>query len=45
MIKVADAFDGIVPQEKEIIDNFTNDLKSRFINDLETNKLASFDDE
>jgi len=45
MIKVADAFDGIVPQEKEIIDNFTNDLKNRFIQDLKSNKLATFDDE
>lgn len=45
MVKIADAFDGIVPQEKKIIDNFTRDLKSRFIHDLEENNLAIFDDE
>jgi uncharacterized tellurite resistance protein B-like protein len=45
MIKVADAFDGIIPQEKKVIDSFVNDLKERFIHDLEANKLANFDDE
>ena len=45
MVKIADAFDGIVPQEKKIIDSFVYDLKSRFMHDLEENKLASFDNE
>lgn len=45
MVNVADAFDGIVPQEKIVIDNFRKDLKDRFMSDLEENKLANFDDE
>jgi hypothetical protein len=45
MVKIADAFDGIVPQERKIIDSFVYDLKSRFMHDLEENKLASFDNE
>jgi len=45
MVKIADAFDGIVPQEKKIIDSFMNDLKTRFMHDLEEHKLASFDHE
>lgn len=45
MIKVAEAFGGIVPQEKKIIDDFRSDLKERFIKDLKNNKLANFIDE
>ncbi len=44
MINVAEAFNGIVPQEKEIIDNFKTDLYHRFEHDLRTHKLV-MDDE
>jgi uncharacterized tellurite resistance protein B-like protein len=45
MITVAEAFDGIVPQELSIIDNFVADLKDRFMKDLEDNKLVSTNNE
>ncbi len=45
MIQVADAFDGIVPQEERVINSFINDLKERFMHDLEENKLAFFDED
>ncbi len=42
MISVAGAFDGIVEQEKKIIDDFRHDLLERFVKDMEDNKLAYF---
>ena len=45
MVSVADAFGGIVPQEKEILDKFKSDLRSRFIKDMKNNQLAYFDDD
>ena len=45
MIRIADAFEGIVPQELHVIDNFVADLKDRFIKDLEDNKLVNLEDE
>ena len=35
MLQVAEAFDGTVPQEKEVILRFKGDLHSEFINQLE----------
>ncbi len=43
MQKVAEAFGGIVPQEKNIIDRFRTDLMDRFYHDLEANKLNIYD--
>ena len=43
MRMVAESFDGIVPQEKKIIDNFRDDLHKRFLDEMSSNKLASFD--
>lgn len=37
--KVADASDGIDTEEKDIIDGFQTDLKSKFIEDLEAGRL------
>lgn len=45
MIQVANAYDGIVPQEKRILDNFIEDLRDRFLHDLSDNKLLDLDDE
>lgn len=45
MVSVADAFGGIVPQEKILLDKFKTDLRSRFIKDMKSNKLAYFDDD
>jgi len=45
MVKVAEAFGGIIPQEKRIIDNFKNELMDRFMNDLKDNKLVTLQDE
>jgi hypothetical protein len=44
MMEVAAAFDGIVPQEQKIIENFKTELRERFIHDIETNNLWEFDD-
>ncbi len=44
MTSVAEAVDGIVPQERKILDDFRFDLRERFIHDLKTNKLAYFDE-
>ncbi len=44
MTSVAEAVDGIVPQERKILDDFRLDLRERFIHDLKTNKLAYFDE-
>ncbi|MEA3496363.1 MAG: TerB family tellurite resistance protein [Bacteroidota bacterium] len=35
LTKVAEAFEGIVPAEKEIIDKFQKELKEKFLNDIE----------
>jgi len=42
MYSVANAFGGIVPQEKKILDDFRRDLLDRFVKDLEDNKLGYF---
>jgi uncharacterized tellurite resistance protein B-like protein len=39
MTEVAHAFQGIVPEEKELLERFERELKERFIKDLEKNKL------
>jgi len=39
MVEVAKAFDGIVPSERIIIENFRLELEERFRNDLEKNHL------
>lgn len=44
MTQVAEAFDGIVPQEKRIIDSFKTDLHHRFEMDLRTHKLVMEDE-
>lgn len=44
MMEVAEAFDGIVPQEKRFIENFKSDLRQRFITDITKHQLGSFDD-
>ncbi|RLD62974.1 MAG: TerB family tellurite resistance protein [Bacteroidetes bacterium] len=43
MTNVAESFDGIVKQEKELIEKFRTDLRDRFIKDMEENKLGYFD--
>lgn len=35
MTEVAEAFHGIVPEEKELIDRFKRDLKQKFLKDIE----------
>jgi len=44
MVKVAEAFGGIIPQEQMIIDNFKMDLSKRFAEDLRLHKLVIEDD-
>jgi uncharacterized tellurite resistance protein B-like protein len=44
MTEVAEAFNGIIPQEKRIIDSFKMDLHRRFEIDLRTHKLVMEDD-
>ncbi len=44
MTQVAEAFNGIVPQERKIIDDFKMDLHRRFEIDLRTHKLVMEDD-
>ena len=44
MTQVAEAFNGIVPQEQKIIENFKSDLHHRFEQDLLNNKLVITDD-
>lgn len=39
MQEVAKAFNGIVPAEQKIIDNFQKELKSQFIKDIEDKNL------
>jgi len=43
MTEVAEAFNGIIPQEKRIIDSFKMDLHRRFEIDLRTHKLVMDD--
>ena len=40
MIKVAEAFNGIIPEERKLIDNFKMNLTKRFEADLRNNKLV-----
>lgn len=40
---VAKAGDGVVPEEKQVMDSFSTELIQRFIRDLENNKLHQFD--
>jgi tellurite resistance protein len=44
MTQIAESFGGIVPQERKIIDDFRNDLRQRFINDLEHHRLGNLRD-
>ena len=44
MTQVAEAFNGIVPQEQRIIENFKSDLHRQFEQDLLNNKLVITDD-
>ena len=39
MEQVAEAFDGIVPSEKKIIENFQHELEEKFIKDLRKDSL------
>ena len=43
MTQVAEAFNGIVPQEQKIIEDFKTGLHRRFEHDLRTNKLVITD--
>jgi len=44
MTQVAESFNGIVPQEQKIIENFKSDLHRQFEQDLLNNKLVITDD-
>ena len=44
MTQVAEAFNGIVPQEQKIIEDFKSDLHQRFEQDLLNHKLVILDD-
>ena len=44
MTQVAEAYNGIVPQEMKIIEDFKTDLHHRFEHDLRTHKLVMDDD-
>lgn len=43
MTQVAEAFNGIIPQEQKIIENFKSDLHRRFEQDLLNHKLVVID--
>ncbi|MCK5856956.1 MAG: hypothetical protein KAG64_05670 [Bacteroidales bacterium] len=40
MTQVAEAFNGIIPQEQKIIEDFKSDLTQRFEKDLRSHKLV-----
>lgn len=44
LIAVADAYNGIVSQEQEVIDKFKTELREKFIKDLKDHKLAYIED-
>jgi len=44
MTKVAESFNGIVPQEQKVIENFKSDLHRQFEQDLLNNKLIFTDE-
>lgn len=41
MEQVAEAFDGVVPSEKQIIENFKHELEAQFIKDLRNGTIES----
>lgn len=45
LVGVAEAFAGIVPEERKIIERFQDDLAKRFEKDLRENKLAFVDED